>query len=397
MDNRKQRTVALNVDLHAEMTGFGAAKTITPAHRLIAKHYSSPLLLGPPVKDDLLEMVGHMFTEEEADLVQHLPPLRPRTAEKVAKLSGRSAAEVGKVLDRLAFTKIVILAAGEPRKYTIIPGTFEMALMTPDLKTRNSWHKKFSEIFERIYDNGYLKDYVNVGREPIRYLPVGPVIKTLNMAWPSDKLEEVLEPYDLFAIGHCQCRVAMQLVGKGCGKATDNCVGFGPLAKPVIDRGMMRKASREEVIEAKKKAELEGSITWMGNEIGDWRGNISCSCCGCCCHALRSLTQLNTPGMISAPHFLPVLVDGKCKLCKKCINICPMDAWSEQDKQMKFNRVRCIGCGLCVTSCKLGALELKAVPEAKQPEASMQKLLLKMAPGYLSNSVRVWAKRLLHA
>ena len=102
------------------------------------KHYASPLMLGPSPSDDLLELVMHMFTEDEADLVQYLPPLRPRSAKKIASLSGRSVSNVTQVLDSLALTKHIILTAGEPRKYTIlpiIPGTFEMALLTMDLST----------------------------------------------------------------------------------------------------------------------------------------------------------------------------------------------------------------------------------------------------------------------
>ncbi len=397
-DKPNRKTVTLNVDLNAVLTGFDSARIVTPAHHRIMKRYASPLLLGPLPSDDLLELVMHMFTEDEADLVQHLPPLRPRSAEKVASLSGRSVSDVIQVLDNLAFTKVVILAAGNPRKYTIlplVPGTFEMALMTPDVSTRNTWHKKFAELFERLWDKGFLMEYITRNGHPaIRYLPVNGVSKTLHSAWPSDRLEEILEPYDQFAVGNCQCRLAMQLVGKGCDRPLENCVAIGPPAKPLIERGMMRKADRQEVIEIKRNAEEHGCVTFIVNGTGHSPlGNGSCSCCGCCCHGLRSITQFNTPGMISKAHFLPVQKSKKCRLCKKCVNVCPMDAWTVSDEKLQFNQIRCIGCGLCVMACKFDALSLQESKNVKPPQDNWLTFLLKIAPTYMRATVRVWAKR----
>jgi Pyruvate/2-oxoacid:ferredoxin oxidoreductase delta subunit len=396
--HKKVRTLKLDFDLGAAMTGFGSATRPTPAHHTIMKHYSSPLLMGPPPSDMLLEIVMHMFTDEEAEFAALLPPLRPRTAAKVAKLAGRPVDEVERVLHNLAFNKIVLLASGDPRKYTIlpiVPGTFEMALMTNDLSTRNAWHQKFAALFERLWETGYLAQYASaMNRPPVRYLPVTGLTKTLYMAWPSDLLEEILEPYHDFAVGHCQCRLAMQLVDKGCGKSTENCTVFGPLAKPLVERGMMRKSDRREILEIKKKAELEGLVTWTMNDGGDNRGNGSCSCCGCCCHALRGVRDFNTPGLISKPHFMPARDVAKCTVCAKCVKACPMGAWTLVDKTISFNRARCIGCGLCAAACKKDALKLEPVPDARPPLESMRRIWLGMAPGYLKNSVRIWAKRL---
>jgi len=158
----------------------------------------------------------------------------------------------------------------------------------------------------------------------------------------------------------------------------------------------MRKASRQEVLEAKRAAEEKGCVTWMANELGDHRGNVSCSCCGCCCHALRSITELNAPGMVSAPHYLPTMDSETCTSCARCVAACPMGAWTTSKPGAKpdFNRARCIGCGLCVMQCKPRALELKPVASARPPENSWLSLLAKMAPGYLANAGRVWARRM---
>ncbi len=396
-----KKKILLNIDLSAIVAGFESAKRLTAAHHEIAEHYASPLLLGPPLTDLLRELVTHMFTEEEAELVRHLKPLRPKDAAWVATRAGRPVDEVTRVLDHVALKKAIILAYGQPRKYTllpIVPGTFEMALMTPDLSTRNSWHQKFAALFERLWESDYFADYPGKSKiAAVRYLPVGGVADSLFAAWPSDRLEEVLAPYKRFAVGHCQCRLAMHLTNQGCHRETENCMAFGPSAKNVVARGLMREISREEVIERKRAAEREGSVTFVMNEINPKIGNGSCSCCGCCCHALRAIKRLSMPGMASRPHFMPRHNNAACKMCKKCVTICPMEAWTATDTRLEFNSGRCIGCGLCVTACNFKALSLEPVASARPPLDSKWEYLANALPTYLGTSTKVWLKRLLAA
>ncbi len=412
---RQAHTLTLNIDLMADLSGFGSSKRLTAAHHRITKHYASPLLFGPPPNDELAALVMHLFTEDEADLAQHLPPLWPRTAASVARKSGRDRSEVEGVLNHLADHKKVIASAGRPRRYTIlpvVPGTFEMVLITTDPSTRNAWHRTFSELFEDLYSDGYIADYMRQSRPPIRYLPVAAVAGSLYQAWPSDHLEEILEPYDDFAVAACQCRMAMALLGKGCGKPLDNCTSIGPMARHLIDNGTARRVDRAEVLALKREAEEHGAITWMMNEFHTRQGNISCSCCGCCCHGLRTLSEHNAPGLISKPHFLPRKVPDLCTLCKKCEKVCPTKAWKiipdpslppkgkraqregAMGERLIFDQARCVGCGLCVVGCKPGALELVPVADAQPPESSYLELLLKMAPDFTANTARIFLQRI---
>ena len=394
----KKYKVKLDVDINAKLTGFDTAAQATAAHRRIMKNFASVLLMGPPTSEALLEMMAHMFTEDEADAAQHLPPLRPRTARRVARLCGRPEPETAALLDNLADVKRVILAWDSPRKYTIlpiVPGTFEMAVMTPDLSRTNHWHKRFAELFETVWDSGYMKDYVFKGTPPVRYLPVGGAAQTLSSAWPADRLEQVLEPYDKFAIGHCQCRVVTHLAGRGCGKPTDNCLAIGPSADTMVSRGLMRSVSRQAALDAKREAEAHGCVTWMMNGKDYSKGSASCSCCGCCCHALRTVTQFSAPGMISRPHFMPRRDEAACTHCGKCVTACPMAAWSKVGGAIFFDEARCIGCGICTLSCKEKALELQEVPDATPLEKDIDTLFRKSLPGYLANAAGLWLRRTL--
>jgi ferredoxin len=99
------------------------------------------------------------------------------------------------------------------------------------------------------------------------------------------------------------------------------------------------------------------------------------------------------PGMISAPQYVPRLNKTNCNNCGKCAVICPMGAWKKSGGAMHYESQRCIGCGLCVTACKLDALELKPAPKAKLPEKNQGAFILKMLPVYAANSFRVWIRR----
>ena len=196
------KTVPLNLSLGSPAAGFKSAGSPSSAHFGVMRHFSSPLLLGPEPSEKLLSLIMHLFSDEEAELVQHLGPLRPRSAAKIASLSGRTKEEAERTLDFLAFVKRVILAYGTPRKYTllpIVPGTFEMALMTHDLSTRNDWHRRFAELFENLWDEGYIVHYTKRVMPGIRYLPVSMASASLSSAWPSERLEEILAPYSDFA------------------------------------------------------------------------------------------------------------------------------------------------------------------------------------------------------
>ena len=62
---------------------------VSKAHMAVAKNYSNPVMLGPPLCDELVALIKHLYTEEEADVLQHINPYRARAAEGLAKQSGR--------------------------------------------------------------------------------------------------------------------------------------------------------------------------------------------------------------------------------------------------------------------------------------------------------------------
>ena len=372
------------------------------AQMTLARAYSSPFMLGPPMCDELIAIVRHMFTEDEADIVQHLKPMRARTAAGLARSSGRPLAEVEKALRHLAHDLFVIISFGSGRNerfslMPIVPGTFEAVLMRPSTDSVTEWHRRFAELFEALFITGYITDYTVPRNQAVRYIPVGEVIESIPMAYPSDRLESILDHFDSFAIATCQCRLSKHLIGEGCGRKIDVCTAFGEVSKWLVTNGKARAASKQDVLDAKAEAESQGMVTWMFNVGNESKLNGSCSCCGCCCGALRTITQFNMPGNIAPPHFMPRFDSLTCVACEKCAKICPVKAINvvgEKDaRRLVHVPERCIGCGLCAVACSKSSISLAEVPGYKRPLATWPRLAAKSLPGQVKVMRKVRADR----
>lgn len=387
------------------MTGHKNRPEVAKAYLDVAKAYSSPLLVGPPICDELIALVQHMFTEEEAELVRHMKPMRPHTAAGLAKAAGKTLEEALEILRRIAHDRHLLAyygkGNGEKERFMlmpIMPGAFEDVMLNLAGEIVTPWHARFAELCEALFDTGYMVDHVNRPVNPVRYLPVGEVVEALPNAYPSDKLEAILERYSEFAVGQCQCRLSRQLVGKGCGKSLETCTAMGSVVPFVVNSGRMKKASMQDVLDIKRAAEKEGMVTWMMNADSDkFTSNNTCSCCACCCEALRTVSEFSHPGFIAPPHFMPVTDDSRCKPCGDCAKACPMGAMvlmETGDKRWIEHRPeRCIGCGLCVVACTQKAKSLREVPDYKEPLKNVLGYTSRFAFNTMRNAFHVFHSR----
>ncbi len=389
------------------------AKTIRPrrrsdypavaaAHLDVAERLTSPLLMGPPLCDELVALVQHLFNEEEAAVVRHLG-LRGKTAESIACAEHRPVDELRPILDELDGVKRAIASSGPDgkKKYhlmPVMPGIFESVLIGSDPQAISPWHRRFAELFEALYETGYSVEYIEGAKNParlIRFLPVGRAIETHPMALPSDRLEVILDRYQTFGVGQCQCRMTMQVTGRSCGKPTQNCTVMGEWAEKGIEQGVLRRVSRQEILQIKREAEEHGMVNWIMN-LDSPKGQISCSCCGCCCHAMRQVNEFSAPATIAPPHFLPKVDPARCNHCGKCAKRCPMAALRVdlEAKTYEHRIERCIGCGVCAVACDTRqAIAMEAVPSHKLPYQSWFSLLVHSAPAMARSAWKVWRSR----
>jgi Pyruvate/2-oxoacid:ferredoxin oxidoreductase delta subunit len=376
------------------------------AIRNISKNYATPLLIGPPLCDELIALVQHMYTEDEAALAQHIKTPLGISAREIAHKEHLPIEQVTTILDHLISEKGILLSFGHgtSKHYClipIVPGAFEMSLVHTSQSSINGWHKRFSELFEALYQTGFISAYTTRPLSAVRYLPVEKTIEASQMALPSDRLEEVFERHKVFGVGRCQCRSARSMMNSSCGKTLETCVSYGRLAEMLIANGRMRKIERSEAIDIKRGAEESGLATFLLEvNMGLVNSGTSCSCCGDCCYALRTVNEYNKPGIIAPPHFQPVFQSERCIGCGKCVAICPTNALTiSREAQIPVTRMeRCIGCGLCAVKCgSTRAIQMKALPGYRKPPHLFTTILLQNAPNYLMNAISAWRRYILES
>ena len=406
MVSREEGGANMDTTGRMAMRKIGDYPGVSRAYLDLVRSYSSPMLLGPPVCDELVALVEHMFTAEEAEIARHIKPWRPKTAGSIAAAEGRPPSEVKEILRRLAHEKYVLASFGEGDKerfaiLPILPGTFEHVLVRESTESVTPWHRRFAELFEALFLTEFTTAYSHRPVNAIRFLPVGEAVQALPMALPSERLGEIMGHYNDFAIGVCQCRLTKELLGEGCGRMLEVCTVMGDFAPLLVKEGRMRQASRKDVLEVKAAAEKEGLVTWVMNDESTKFFRCACSCCGCCCNALRQISQFNAPGFIAPPHFLPVIDLAACDYCGKCAMACTMQAMEvskEGEAKRHIHKLeRCIGCGVCVVTCPEKALSMREVPGYEKPPSGYAAYVAKYGRNFVANGFRVLAERLRSA
>ena len=51
--------------------------------------------------------------------------------------------------------------------------------------------------------------------------------------------------------------------------------------------------------------------------------------------------------------------ESKCLRCGLCVGICPFDALTLEDGEIKIDKSKCTLCGLCVKGCPVAALIIR--------------------------------------
>jgi Pyruvate/2-oxoacid:ferredoxin oxidoreductase delta subunit len=315
--------------------------------------------------DSALRIVSFAFTEEEAQIASHLGYI-PRTARVIARKVMRPLHEVEPVLkslaDRLLITSLTTKNKTVYSLLPLLPGVFELQIAVSKGRDEE-YGRKFARLFEDFYNElGDIIKPVLDDREKFEIMRIIPIEQSLKgnsslttIAFPSDIFSEIIDRNSTFALAECACRTHSEYLGKGCDQPKDVCSGMGVIADLIVEKGLARRVSKEEFIDAKVRAAEAGLVNFVDNVLDPMQ---VCACCSCCCVGLRLLTQHNFPAFIANSHFESVIDTQNCKGCGECIKWCPANAISLSDKKSQVDYSRCIGCGVCVSKCSNKSISL---------------------------------------
>ena len=304
-----------------------------------------------------IRLLQRLFTPEEARIAVHLT-IERQSAVEIASEAGITATEAETRLQTMAEKGLILPVYPQANEtlYQAVPfvvGIYEFQIhnLTEDFLNDLAEYRRTS--------NKNRKPSKGRSTRQMRVIPGVDRIEVKPIALPYEMADNLVDAHSVFAVAPCICRRKAQMKEEGCDAPEDACILFGEWADFYIRTRRGRQVEPDEVKELLRKAQESNLVLQPSNSK---RVMFVCCCCGCCCGVLGSLKVLPNPGEAVESPFIAQLIPENCTACWECLNRCQIDALSEGDDVVRLNTARCIGCGLCVSSCPNNALELVRRP-----------------------------------
>jgi electron transport complex protein RnfB len=333
-------------------------------YRKLAAHLDEAIV-GVPESPTLIKILEILFPGEEADVGLKLT-FESKTLAELEQVIPEMAGSLGEILGRMAKRGTVYTEErpGQERTYRLLPSVVGFT-ETPfwageDTETARAlaplWVKYNKETFGRELARG---------TQLIRVVPVSESLKDSSEVLPFDALAERLDEVSFMAVAHCPCRQIKRYVGEGCDHSLENCLHFGGMARYMVEQGMARRVTKEEVLGILAKANEEGLVHVCDNYQG--RLSTICNCCSCCCVFLQT-KLVEGLDSVSPSNYMAFVESGECVGCATCEERCPVGAIKVGDDETAgVDESLCIGCGVCTPTCDTEAVALVRRKDIKPP------------------------------
>ncbi|MEY2667978.1 MAG: hypothetical protein RJA59_616 [Pseudomonadota bacterium] len=370
---------------------------------------------GAPPAESLFRILKILFSEREAALVSLLP-IRPFTARQAAAIWKVGEAEARSTLDALAGRALLVDWEGERGTEYVLPppmaGFFEFSLMRVrtdiDQKALAELFHQYLNVEEDFVRALFAEGETQLGRAFVQEAALSPenALHVLDF----ERASEVIRTATHRGISLCYCRHKMEHVGKACDAPQDICMTFNASASSLIRHGHAREVGVGEAMELLHRAQ-ERDLVQFGENVREGV-NFICNCCGCCCEAMIAARRFAAAHPIHTTHFLPVVDEGACTGCERCVRRCPVEALaavSANDPRRPKRTVprldadRCLGCGVCIRACREEALTLvERGPRTLTPASGAHRaVLMALERGKLQDLIfdnrLLWSHRALAA
>ena len=314
--------------------------------------------VGAPMSDKLIDILKILFTPEEADLAQNIPFLNT-DLPTLTDQTGMDEERLKEMLIRMAKKGTVFM--NEKGKFRLLPSMVGFSETPFWPGTRSDTTDRLADLWVEYIGEEYGKEIAGRETPLVRVVPVQESIESGATVTPPEKLDDLMNQVDYFAVAHCTCRLMARYTDRQhCDHDTENCFHFGSMAKYMVAQGMARELTREETKKLLNKAHDDGLVHMADNYAG--RISTLCSCCSDCCVWMRTKKELGLPNSHVNSNFIMEVSTDDCTGCGACVDRCPVDAIVMHDTAA-VDETRCIGCGVCHPTCPTGAVRLVPRPE----------------------------------
>lgn len=332
-----------------------------------------------------------IYTPEEAEILSNfgMPYFVEERIGRIIRKSGteRSEEEVQEMFENLVKKGALFKRTEKNGKaiYSLvpfIPGLFEFYFMSkadpPEMM------KAVAEVLENYFFTTFAPETFNASRYPFfrvlphqksveRVIELGEEVPVEFQVLPFEIVSQYIASAERIAVGRCACRDHSEIVDGAprCDKPRDVCMVFGRVADYWVEKGIGWYVNHENAMEVLRRTEDAGLVHSTTNnlEFETELPGMICNCCSCCCFILQGLHKVNRPRGIAQSNFDPQIDRSLCKVCKKCVDLCPMGAIFQHpphsedlsDNFIYITMDKCIGCGVCASNCPNNAIMLKKV------------------------------------
>jgi len=315
---------------------------------------------GFPATDSGVEikLLKKIFRPEDSELFCDLR-LSFETTQQISDRTGRPMEGLEQHLMAMQERgQIFGVDVGGVKLFKMVPwvfGIYEFQLPHLDRELAEMW-----EEYLKVYGEQFFRNKPQL----MQVVPVEKEIPNMQQALAYEQVSNIIENSQSFAVFDCICKKEKQLLDDGCDKPLEVCTAYAPIPGVFDNSDHYRTLSKDEAYGVLNKAEEAGLVHLTWNvEQGHY---FICNCCGCCCGVLQGINDLgiNASDVINSYYYAQIDAD-TCVACGTCKDErCQVNAIEEGDDAYRVIREKCIGCGLCVTTCSSEAMKLVR----KQPQ-----------------------------
>ena len=294
-----------------------------------------------------IKLLQKIFTEEDAELFCNLK-LRLETPEQIAGRLGLDEKDVAaKLYVMWKKGQVFMVDFGVTKLYRMMPwafGIYEFQIDRMD--------EEFARLSEEYLEFG--KQFFKLKPQLMLVVPVEQEIKGRQEAMPYEKVSYIIEHGKSFAVNTCICKKEKDILGHGCDKPREVCMAIAPVPGVFENHVWGRVISKEEAYEILKKAEDAALVHLAWNIQGGQY--FICNCCGCCCGVLRAINEYGVRDAVNSNFYARIDPD-LCAACGTCAEQrCQVGAISVSGDAYAVVPEKCIGCGLCLSTCPTEAI-----------------------------------------